>query len=63
MRALERGIMRMGSIITAGRSALAAPPCLALLGLCPLASAQTLVGPARKGIRRFEHPRYDSGGV
>ena len=37
--------MRMGSVITAGRRALAALPCLALLGLCPAASAQTLVGP------------------
>ncbi len=37
--------MRIGNAITAGRGALAALPCLALLGLCPVASAQTLVGP------------------
>ena len=37
--------MRMGSVITAGRRVLTALPCLALLGLCPPASAQTLVGP------------------
>jgi hypothetical protein len=33
--------MRIGSVITAGRSALAALPCLALLGLCAVASAAT----------------------
>ena len=33
--------MLFGNFITAGRSALAALPCLALMGLGPLASAAT----------------------